>query len=171
MLAEATGREATGYGLVLRSGAATERSREAAKTNQLIQTHWEIIKEHHPQPEVALLTDQDNAMLTYAASGNEDPSTLSFQGYYQALWNMDLFVDFVEPQSLSKRDYKVIIAPWHLIGKKSTLDYLRHFVEDGGTLLIETGFGMYDERFYYNPVVPPEGLDQLFGYREGESFG
>src|ERR1019366_1098065 len=42
---------------------------------------------------------------------------------------------------------------------------------NGGTLLIETGFGMYDERFYYNPVVPPEELDQLFGYREGESLG
>jgi beta-galactosidase len=170
-MAEATGREATGYGLVSRSGAATDCVREAAKTNRLIQAHWEIIKDHCPQPEVALLTDQDNAILTYAAGGNEDPSTLSFQGYYQALWNIDLFVDFVEPQGLGKRDYKIIIAPWHLIGKKRTLDYLRHFVEDGGTLLIETGFGMYDERFYYNPVVPPDGLDQLFGYREGESRG
>jgi beta-galactosidase len=169
-LAEATGREATGYGLVLRSGAATDRSREAAKTNRLIQSYWEIIKDHCPQPQVALLTDQDNALLTFAAGGNEDPSTLSFQGYYQAIWNLDLFADFVEPQGLGKRNYKVIIAPWHLIGKKSTLGYLRHFVEDGGTLLIETGFGMYDEHFYYNPVVPPEGLDQLFGYREGESF-
>jgi hypothetical protein len=169
-MAEATGREATGYGLVLRSGAATERSREAAKTNQLIQSHWEIIKDHSPQPEVALLTDQDNALLTFAASGSEDPSTLSFQGYYKALWNLDLFVDFVEPQDLGKRDYKVIIAPWHLIGKASTLDFLRRFVEAGGTLLIETGFGMYDERFYYNPVVPPLGLDKIFGYREGESL-
>jgi beta-galactosidase len=169
-VAEATGREASGYGLVLRSGAATDRSREAAKTHQLIQAHWDIIKDHHPQPEVALLTDQDNALFTFAASGNEDSSTLSFQGYYQALWNLDLFVDFVEPQGLGRRDYKVIIAPWHLIGKKSTLDYLRHFVEEGGTLIIETGFGMYDERFYYNPVVPPGGLDQVFGYREGESF-
>jgi beta-galactosidase len=66
-LAEATGREATGYGLVLRRGAATDRSREAARTNRLIQSHWEIIKDHYPQPEVALLTDQDNAILTYAA--------------------------------------------------------------------------------------------------------
>ena len=169
-VAEATGREASGYGLVLRNGASTERSREAAKANQLIQAHWDIIKDHNPQPEVALLTDQDNALLTFAASGNENPSTLSFAGYYKAIWNLDLFADFVEPQGLGKRDYKVIVAPWHIIGKKGTLDFLRHFVEGGGTLLIETGFGMYDERFYYNPVVPPGGLDQLFGYREGESF-
>jgi len=43
-------------------------------------------------------------------------------------------------------------------------------VEAGGTLIIETGFGLYDERFYYNPTVPPYGLDQAFGYREGEAF-
>jgi hypothetical protein len=169
--AEATGRESNGYGLVSRSGAPTDCVREAAKMNQIIQAHWDIIQNHHPQAEVALLTDQDNALLTFAAAGNEDPSTLSFQGYYKAIWNLDLFVDFIEPQNLGKRDYKVIIAPWHLIGKKSTCDSLRTFVEGGGTLIVETAFGRYDERSYYNLVIPPFGLDQAFGYSEGESLG
>jgi len=168
--AEATGREATGYGLVARSGAATDRSREAGKNNAIIQAHWDVIKDFHPQTEVALLTDQDNALLTFAAQGNEEPSTSSFQGYYKALWNLDFWVDFIEPSSLGRHPYKVIIAPWHLIGKKATCEQLQRFVEEGGTLLIETGFGLYDEKFYYNPTVPPYGLDQAFGYREGESF-
>ena len=168
--AEATGREATGYGLVRRSGAPTERVKEAAKNNAIIQAHWDIIKSWMPKPEVAILTDQDNAILTYAAQGNENPSTASFQGYYKALWNLDLFADFLEPDRLATGNYKVVIAPWHLIGKKSTLENLRQFVENGGTLIIETGFGMFDDSFYYNPVVPPFGLDQVFGYREGESF-
>ncbi len=64
----------------------------------------------------------------------------------------------------------MIIAPWHLIGKQDTCEQLRRFVEGGGTLIIETGFGLYDEHFYYNPTVPPYGLDEVFGYREGESF-
>jgi len=173
---EATGRESTGYGLVGRDGSATKTSHEAARMNQIIQSHWDVIEDHHPVAEVALLTDQDNALLTYAADGNETPSTQSFQGYYKALWNIDLFVDFVEPRSLigpnnTAHNYKVIIAPWHLIGKKTTLDALRSFVEAGGTLLIETAFGRYDEHAYYNLVVPPYGLDQVFGYREGDSLG
>jgi beta-galactosidase len=168
--AEATGREATGYGLVARSGAATERSQEAAKNNRIIQDHWDLIKDWRPKPEVAILADQDNALLTYAAAGHENPSTASFQGYYKALWNMDLWADFLEPASLGKGNYKVILAPWHLIGKQETCEQLRRFLEAGGTLIIETGFGLFDERFYYNPVVPPFGLDQVFGYREGESF-
>lgn len=168
--AEATGREATGYGLVYRDGSATDRSKEAAKNNALIQAHWDIIKNHLPRPEVAILTDQDNALLTFAAHGSEDLSTKSFQGYYKAVWNLDLFADFIEPQGLGQRPYKVVIAPWHLIGKRATLDALRGFVEGGGTLILETGFGLYDEKFYVNPVAPPYGLDKIFGYREGESF-
>jgi len=168
--AEATGREATGYGLVARCGAVTERSKEAAKNNAIIQAHWDVIRNFHPRTEVVLLTDQDNALLTFAAQGNEEPSTASFQGYYKALWNLDLWVDFLEPSNLGKGNYKVLIAPWHLIGKKDTCEQLRRFVEEGGTLVIETGFGLYDENFYYKPTVPPFGLDQVFGYREGEAF-
>jgi beta-galactosidase len=168
--AEATGREATGYGLVNRDGSATDCAKEAAKNDALIQAQWDIIKNHLPRPEIAILTDQDNALLTFAAQGNEDPSTKSFQGYYRAVWNLDLFADFVEPQGLAQRPYKVVIAPWHLVGKKTTLDALREFVKGGGTLVIETGFGLYDEKFYFNPVVPPYGLDEVFGYREGQSF-
>ena len=168
--AEATGREATGYGLVTRDGEATDRSLEAAKNNSIIQAQWDIIKDFHPRAEVALLTDQDNALLTYAAQGNEDPSTSSFRGYYKALWCLDLWADFIEPSRLGEGNYKVIIAPWHLVGKRDTCEQLRRFAEQGGTLILETGFGLYDEKFYYNPTVPPYGLDRAFGYREGEAF-
>jgi len=103
-------------------------------------------------------------------AGQEDASTQSFSGYYHALWNLDLLADFIEPQSLGRGGYKVIIAPWHLIGKQATCDGLRNFVEKGGTLILETAFGLFDAQTFYNPVVPPHGLADLFGYREGESF-
>jgi Beta-galactosidase trimerisation domain len=57
-----------------------------------------------------------------------------------------------------------------LIGKKETCDRLQEFVEAGGTLLIETGFGTYDQHMVFNPVVPPFGLSDVFGYREQESL-
>ncbi len=165
-LAEATGPEATGFGLVDRNGAPTERVKEAALSGRLIQSVWDILKDYRPETPVAVLTDQDNALLTYAMYGNEDASTSSFFGYYQALWNMDFWVDFIEPASISNLRHSVLIVPWHLIGKKATCDQLASFVRNGGTLILEGGFGMFDERFYYNPVTPPNGLDEIFGYRE-----
>jgi beta-galactosidase GanA len=170
-LTEATGTESTGFGLVERDGSASERVLEAAQDHKLIQAQWEIIKDYKPSPEVAVVVDIDNALLTFAMSGKEDASTKSFAGYYKALWNSDVLVDFIEPQSLSNSDkYKVIIAPWHLIGKQETCDRLRQFVEGGGTLLLETGFASYDEHMVYNPVVPAFGLAEVFGYREQESL-
>jgi len=168
--AEATGTEATGFGLVDRDGSETERVLEAAKNNRLIQAHWDILEQYRPMPQVAILTDQDNGILTYAMSGSEDVSTQSFRGYYRALWNMDLWTDFIEPSSLAKANYKVLIAPWHLMGKKETCQQLRRYVESGGTLILETAFGLFDERCFYNPVVPPWGLADVFGYREKESY-
>jgi beta-galactosidase len=170
-LTEATGTESTGFGLVERDGSASERVLEAAQDHQLIQAQWEIIKDYSPNPEVAVLVDIDNAFLTFAMSGSEDASTQSFAGYYKALWNCDLLVDFIEPQSLvNSEKYKLIIAPWHLIGKKETCDQLRQFVEAGGALVVETGFASYDEHMVYNPIVPACGLADTFGYREQESL-
>ncbi|MFN8009103.1 MAG: beta-galactosidase [Terriglobia bacterium] len=168
--AEGTGSEATGFGLVDRSGAPTERVEEAARNRALIQSYWDIFKDYVPKPEVAILTDQDNALLTYAMSGQEDASTQSFRGYYRALWNLDLSADFIEPGSLKNPHYKVIIAPWCIIGKEEICIPLQRFVEAGGTLILETAFGLYDDRCFYNPVVPPHGLADAFGYREKESF-
>jgi len=169
-LAESTGREATGFGLVTADGATTDRVQEAAKNNRLIQSCWDILKEYRPRPKVAILTDQDNALLAYAMSGNEEASTQSFRGYYKALWNLDLWADFVEPVGLAKGNYKVVIVPWHLIGKQATCEGLRSFAEQGGTVIVETSFGLFDERFFLNPVVPPCGLAEVFGYREKESL-
>ncbi len=55
-------------------------------------------------------------------------SVNSFRGYYKALWNMDLWADFIEPPTLEKSDYKVVIAPWHIMGKKATSEALLQFV-------------------------------------------
>lgn len=167
---EATGVEATRNGLVSRDGSTTPHVQEAAKNQQLIQSYWDLIKDYRPDAQVALLFDYDNALLTFSMIGNEDASTRSFRGYYKALWNLDLWADFIEPPSLGKKPYKVVIAPWHLLGKQETCERLRQFVESGGTLILETGFGLFDEHFYYNPAIPPHDLSKAFGYREQQSF-
>jgi len=167
---EATGYESSGFGLVARDGSPTERVLEATGDNRLIQAHWDVIENYKPRTDLAILFDQDNSLLTFAMAGNEHASTSSFSGYYKAVWNCDVWADFIEPARLKDNQYRVIIAPWHLIGKSETLDQLRHFVEAGGTLLLETGFGMYDERMFFNPAIPPFGLADVFGYKEGESW-
>ena len=168
--AEGTGREATGFGLVNRDGTATDRSEEAARNKRLIEDHWDIVRNHRPRPKVGLVFDSDNALLTFAMNGNEQASTESFRGYYKALWNLDLQADVIEPSKVDRASYEVLIVPFHISAKRPTCDRLRQFVEAGGTLILESSFGLFDERFYHNPVVPPHGLDGAFGYREEASY-
>jgi hypothetical protein len=169
-IAEGTGREASGFGLCARSGEPTERVEEAAKANRLIQARWDIIKDHRPKPEVAILFDQDNALLTFGMGAKEDPLTQSFSGYYKALWNMDYWADFIEPASIGNPQYKVLVVPWNLIGKDTMCESLRRFTENGGTLILESPFGMLNQKYYLNPKRPGNGLDAIFGYREKESL-
>lgn len=168
--AEGSGSESTGFGLVERSGARTDRAEEASGNRALFQSYWDVVQDHLPKPEIAILTDPDSALLTYAMNGQEDVSIKSFRGYYKALWNLDLWADFIEPQSLRASNHKLIIAPWHIMGKEETCLELRRYVERGGTLILETAFGLFDSHCFYNPVVPPYGLAETFGYREKESF-
>ena len=164
---EATGRESTRNGLVSRDGSTTDRVEEADRNHALIQAQWDaVLRNYHPKPQVAILYDPDNALLTFALTGKESNSIDSIRGYYKGFWEMDLPVDFIEPDGLAAGNYKAVAVPWHLIGKESTCAALRHYVESGGTLILEAAFGLYDEHFFYNPVIPPHGLAEMFGYCE-----
>ena len=164
---EGTGQESTRNGLVSRDGSTTERAEEAARNHELIQAQWAaVLCDFRPKPRVAILYDQDNALLTFAMTGSEKTSIDAISGYYKGFWEMDLPVDFIEPDGLAGANYKVVVMPWHLVGKESTCAATRSYVEAGGTLILEAGFGLFDERFFYNPVVPPHGLAEIFGYQE-----
>jgi hypothetical protein len=164
---EVTGRESMRNGLVSRDGSTTDRVEEADRNHTLIQAQWgAVIRNFHPKPKVAILYDQDNALLTFALTGSEKSSIDAISGYYKGLWEMDLPVDFIEPEGLATSNYKAVVVPWHLVGKESTCAALHRYVEAGGTLILEAAFGLYDERFFYNAVVPPHGLAEIFGYQE-----
>jgi beta-galactosidase len=167
--AEATGREASGYGLVDRAGRDTARSDEATRTGRIMRAHATIISAHAPTAPVAVLFDYDTALLAFAMDGDEDQVTSSQQGYYQALWETDVHVDYVRPEDLATATYSVLVAPWNLMGARETIEQCRRFVERGGTLLIESGFGLFDAQAVLNPHVPPGGLVEAFGFEEQES--
>jgi len=106
--------------------------------------------------------------VTFAMSGQEDASVDSFRGYYKALWNCDLVVDFIEPKSLNNNRYRVDHRALAFDRQEGNVRATPPVCRGGRTLIIETGFGTYDEHMIFNPAVPPFGLADVFGYREGE---
>lgn len=168
--AEATGREAGGYGLVDRAGRDTDRSREADRMWRLIRDHEETIMDYRPASRVAVLYDQDTSLLDFAMEGNDARVVQSHRGYYQAIWESDVCAEYVRPVDLDALEPGLLIVPWHLIGKTDTLRDLRGFLDRGGTLLLEARFGLFDDRLFQNPHVPPTEFIELFGYEEEEPY-
>jgi beta-galactosidase GanA len=168
--AEATGQEAGGYGLIDRAGRETERSREADRIGRLIRDHEEIIFGYRPTTGVAVLYDHDTSLLDFAMGGSDDRVAESHRGYYDAIWESDVWADYVRPVDLDELAPGLLIVPWHLVGKVDTIAGLSSFVERGGTLLLEARFGMFDEGLLHHPHVPPAGLAERFGYEELEPY-
>lgn len=168
--AEATGVEATGFGLVKRDGSFPDRALEASRNCALLQKYWSLIENYMPTSQVALLYDPDNQLLNYAMDADEAATMFSFKGYYQTLWESDYIVDFIRPSEITFPKYQVVIAPFHLLGKSDTVKKVREFVSAGGLFITETSFGLFDEHAVNNFTIPPLGLNEVFGLEEDESF-
>ena len=169
-LIEVTSMESGGYGLIKRNGDITPRADEASKMCELLQQYEPIYKTYLPEPEVAILYDTDNSILAYAMDGNEDVINYSYTGYYNAIWESDLYARFVTPAQLNELKQKILIVPMYLILTEVTAKNIKNFVESGGTLITETHFGAYDKNGMLQSVIPSFGLSEVAGIEEEESF-
>jgi beta-galactosidase GanA len=170
LLSEVTGMEGRRWGLIDRNGRTTDRAHEAGRMARLINDQWDIIEEHRPEARVALLFDSDIPLMCFAMDGDEGPSVESHVGYYRAVWEADLKADTILPQHLLPEQYDVVIVPFCPLLVPETAALLRAFVEAGGLLIAESGFGMYDYHGMAHTVVPPYGLDEITGAEEEESY-
>jgi len=102
--------------------------------------------------------------------GNDDRVSESHRGYYDAIWESDIWARYVRPVDLDELPPSLLIVPWYLLGKQDTLAKLRTFLERGGTLLLEARFGLFDDALFHHAHVPPAGLVELFGYEEEEPY-
>jgi beta-galactosidase GanA len=89
------------------------------------------------------------------------------QEVYRLMESAGLPVRFVPRQQLQGADGVTVL---YLVGPcmmdTSLATALRGFVERGGTLIAEPGLGYRLANTWSPPVIPPEGLDAVFGIRE-----
>jgi beta-galactosidase len=88
----------------------------------------------------------------------------SIRGAYQAFFDSNIQADFVSLQDMAK--YKIIYLPYPVMLKSSTVEQLKKYVQDGGTLVSEGLPAYFGDHGRAGPKQPNYGLDQLFGARE-----
>jgi beta-galactosidase len=165
-----SGYEANGYGMINLDGTVTERAEIAGRFAQIIDNNAALFASLHPQEsQVAVLYNR----LAYMTGGNTvgPGSTVrdSLMGFYRALFERNIQVDFVHPDEiLSGRadEYKMIYLAYPLMLSKPVAEVLKEYVRRGGTLVSEARPAWNDERGYANERIPGFGLDEAFGCRE-----
>ncbi len=170
-MAEATGVEATGFGLVNAARDITPRAQEAARLCARFQQHEALIEQYRCAPQVGILYDTDNQILSFAMDGKEDPVTGSAQGYYRAVWRSDVWAQFLQPDEIDGAwpHIRVLLVPWHIVGKPETAAALDAYARRGGIVICDTALGLFDENGRQHRRVPAY-LHEGWGIRESESF-
>jgi beta-galactosidase len=166
-----SGYESGGYGLIHLDGTLTERARAAGKMAQVIQNNLDLFHGARPvKAEVALVYNPLSQMVGgEQQSGPENGHRDSLFGYYRALLENHIPVDFIHRMNLEQGNYdqyKLIILPYSMMFTREAAKGVKDFVQAGGMVVAEARMAWNDSRGFAEPVIPGMGLDEVFGVRE-----
>ena len=159
--------EASGFGLLDRTGTSTPRAEEAGRLARALAAHGELFaKGEHPKPQIGIVV-WERLWQFVSGTGSEvkDQYQASLRGIYKALWREGYTVDFVNAEQVpaSGSEYKVLIAPAPICLSREIADNLRNYVKTGGVLISEACPGRFDEYGFNNIGEMAPGLAELFG--------
>jgi beta-galactosidase len=90
------------------------------------------------------------------------------QQFYRVLYQKNVGVDFVFPESANLSDYKVIVVPPLYVASDVTLNRLVEFVRNGGHLVVSFKSGFTDEFDTVRWMMAPGPLREAAGFHYQE---
>jgi beta-galactosidase len=153
---EVFGPESSGFGLIGADGHAEERLAALKVSGEVLGRHKELLDAYVPDPaSVGVLFEEGNYHLDWAQYGAScEQAGQSVVGYLRALERIQVPYEVLDSGHLDGlADLRLLIMPWPLVGTPGVAERIGAWVEGGGTLLVESELGAYNERgFYYYPA-------------------
>ena len=129
-------------------------------------------------PELANLKKKNRVAILYSLDSWHGLNFMPFDDqvnymtvlnqFYKTLYNLQVEVDFVFPQSQSLADYELIIVPPLYIASDALLERLSQYVRDGGHLLMSFKSGFCDENSSVRWTTAPGPLREAAGFHYQE---
>ncbi len=145
-------------------GSVTPRAEMAGQFARWANSHADIWKSHPVKGDTGLVFAPESELFNYVQQGDTNFYAQSIRGAYQAFFDANIQADFVAVDNLS--EYKIVYLPYPVMLKKETVDKLRAYVEQGGTLISEGLPAYFGDHGHAGETQPNYGLDELFGARE-----
>jgi len=145
-------------------GSVTPRAEMAGQFARWANSHADIWKSHPVKGDIGLVFAPESELFNYVQQGDTNFYAQSIRGTYQAFFDANIQADFVAVDNLS--EYKIVYLPYPVMLKRETVDKLRAYVEQGGTVISEGLPAYFGDHGHAGETQPNYGLDELFGARE-----
>ncbi len=166
------GHQLFGRGLVDQKGRETPRLSEAKKIKSILNKHPEIMSFSPEKAKAAILYDRQNFNYqkaftqTYKGVVSDNIYVEAIKGLYQCLWQNNIDVDFVTPDDVANRrvrEYNVIFATYQMCMPDDLAKGLEEFVINGGTVVADGMFGIFNENGIMHRELPGGKLRTITG--------
>lgn len=166
-----SGYESNGYGLIELDGRITDRAEESGRNARIVHENRELLLNSQPVPARIAIVYNPLAQMVGGEQHTGPPGAMrdSLIGYWRALWEANLPVDFIHREAVEKGDlsaYRLLIVPYPIMWTQPAADGLKKYVEKGGCVWAEARLAWNDERGFAADVIPGMGLSEVFGVRE-----
>lgn len=162
--AERVGHESDSAGLCRADGTPREVMEAVKRFSEEIEEHTELFAKAHAQhSKIAIVYDFDSQLLSEIEDicGGDYSFDLyravfhyyyAHTGMYRLTHNTNYPVDYVSSTQPEKfKNYSVLYFPYHCMLREDIVPYLRDFLENGGTVIADEGFGMRLPNTWFNP--------------------
>ncbi len=167
---ERHGAELGGYALTDFDGGPTNLSRRAAALCRAVTDNEDIFAHALPArpAQVALVFSMRSYLANWGNNRRDNKFAVdSMSGYHRMLWEENMPVDVIHeafPGDLSR--YKAVILPSPYAIDPALAESLKTYVQNGGTLISDPAFGLFDGEMVLSYAVPGFGFDAVFGARQ-----
>jgi beta-galactosidase len=171
--ARLTGYEAGEYALTTMQGVPSERAWLLGKFSSKMQKWQHELYDAKAEKLAAVLYSWENeafcscsGRFNHAESMKQDAGSRNRLGAARSLTNANIPWEFVTDGELLESGvnaYPVLIVPGMPLVSHSTMNGLAEYVKQGGTLIVDMPFGIYDEYGRFRTEGAGGEFDQLFG--------
>ena len=169
---ERYGAEFGGFALTHYDGSETNLSRKAGLLCKAVTGNEDIFCHAEPEKaEVALIFSVRSYLADWCSSSMASNKFCvdSISGYYRMLWEENIPADILhEEYAGDLSGYKLIIVPSPFAISQGLAEKLERYIRQGGTVLSDPDFAVFDQETRLSYQVPGFGFDRVFGCRQDD---
>lgn len=169
---ERIGSEFGGYAMTDYEGGPTLLTEKAIQLGKFLREHGDTLKEGSLKPaKIGIVFSPRSHLACWCASEKNSTKNAvdSFSGYYRMFWEENIPIDVLHEERYPDLSaYQLIILPNAMAIHPKMAEDLKKFIENGGTILSEQAFGIFDETLKLSYHVPGYGFAPVFGAKNDE---